>query len=67
MDSCEGVLLIPPERGQLLGRALWKVSGLLGPLNSFRPVHEATQPDSTPAFFFSFEEASREELLSIFC
>ncbi|KAF3352296.1 hypothetical protein VdG1_09249 [Verticillium dahliae VDG1] len=24
MDSCEGVLLIPPERGQILGRAVWK-------------------------------------------
>ncbi|KAM0335617.1 hypothetical protein ACHAQA_000665 [Verticillium albo-atrum] len=24
MESCEGVLLIPPERGQILGRAVWK-------------------------------------------
>ncbi|KAF6819103.1 hypothetical protein CSOJ01_01488 [Colletotrichum sojae] len=24
MESCEGVLLIPPDRGQILGRAIWK-------------------------------------------
>ncbi|TEA22000.1 hypothetical protein C8034_v006098 [Colletotrichum sidae] len=24
METCEGVLLIPPERGQILGRAVWK-------------------------------------------
>ncbi|KAI3538580.1 hypothetical protein CSPX01_09508 [Colletotrichum filicis] len=24
METCEGVLLIPPDRGQILGRAIWK-------------------------------------------
>ncbi|OLN86966.1 hypothetical protein CCHL11_04645 [Colletotrichum chlorophyti] len=24
METCEGLLLIPPDRGQILGRALWK-------------------------------------------
>ncbi|KAL7769471.1 hypothetical protein ACKLNR_000855 [Fusarium oxysporum f. sp. zingiberi] len=26
MDNLEGMLLVPPERGQILGRAVWKVS-----------------------------------------
>jgi hypothetical protein len=29
MDTLEGVMLIPPDRGQLLGRAVWKVSNML--------------------------------------
>lgn len=29
MDNLEGLLMVPPERGQILGRAVWKVSLLL--------------------------------------
>ena len=25
MDNLEGMLMVPPERGQILGRAVWKV------------------------------------------
>jgi len=25
MDTLDGFLLVPPERGQILGRAMWKV------------------------------------------
>jgi hypothetical protein len=25
MDSLDGLLLVPPDRGQILGRAMWKV------------------------------------------
>ena len=25
MDSLDGMLMVPPERGQILGRAVWKV------------------------------------------
>jgi hypothetical protein len=36
MDNLEGMLLVPPERGQILGRAVWKVS-LLYRAASFLP------------------------------
>jgi hypothetical protein len=28
MDNLEGMLMVPPERGPILGKAVWKVSFL---------------------------------------
>jgi hypothetical protein len=30
--NCEGTLLVPPDRGTIIGRAIWKVSLLILPL-----------------------------------
>lgn len=42
MDNLEGMLLVPPERGQILGRAVWKVSLL------YRAALFVTQTHSPP-------------------
>ncbi|KAL2760469.1 hypothetical protein ACRALDRAFT_2031517 [Sodiomyces alcalophilus JCM 7366] len=47
MDSCEGTLLIPPERGQLLGRASWKSRYVIvGRRNAYK--HERIQNHAGP-------------------
>lgn len=39
MDSLEGALMVPPDRGQILNRAVWKVRNL--------PIHATIRPQLT--------------------
>ncbi|ROT43712.1 hypothetical protein SODALDRAFT_375853 [Sodiomyces alkalinus F11] len=58
MDSCEGVLLVPPERGQLLGRALWKARYVIvGRRNAHK--HQKIQTHAGPSMAQVMTTASR--------
>ncbi|KAK1599412.1 uncharacterized protein LY79DRAFT_504838, partial [Colletotrichum navitas] len=49
METCEGLLLIPPDRGQILGRAIWKPRYVVvGPRNVQREaLTNPTGPQTT--------------------
>ncbi|KAK1966630.1 hypothetical protein LY78DRAFT_680799 [Colletotrichum sublineola] len=48
METCEGLLLIPPDRGQILGRAIWKPRYVVvGPRNVQREATNPTGPQTT--------------------
>ncbi|EFQ29706.1 uncharacterized protein GLRG_04850 [Colletotrichum graminicola M1.001] len=49
METCEGLLLVPPDRGQILGRAIWKPRYVIvGPRNVQREaLTNPTGPQTT--------------------